>query len=526
MNCQTAWPRLSAYVDNELDADDVRELRDHLATCRGCAERLAAYNRIRAGIRALPRQAPPVRLREAVFARATPAYRRRSFYVGLGRQFVAATALAVTVAAVVFTASLFIARSRTSSLGNPGLAPRIVAIEPRSGTVDWAPSRAIRITFNKPMDQASVAAALRITIPAPGGEVDATYLRETLGWDGDTLLLGDHGGLRSDTDYFIEFAAGVARDRYGNALLGTDTRLAFRTALVLTAREQPTPTPATFAVVVTSASTPTAPAPVTIANGGQTTATVEPVATGVLRLQPTTQPARTSPPTLPPPPPPPQPSQSTQAAAVVVPEPVSTPEAPAPVPAPSPALATPTVPAPTVTAPAGTVTATAPVPVPTATPELPYTVPAGFGALYSASPPVRAALGLPTGPAVSVAVTAVRFERGLMYRRGDNATIYVLFFEDPGVWFAFADSWAPGGPDPGGAGPVAGQYVPREGFGAIWNANSDFRQRLGYALAPESEQFDALAQPFGGGLMLTSSGKWVYVLYAKGTYERYADTSR
>lgn len=521
MNCQTARPRLSAYVDNELDAEHVRDLRDHLATCPGCAERLAAYNRIRAGIRALPRRTPPASLREAVFARATPAYRRRALYVGLGRQFVAASALAVTVAAVVFTASLFVARARTSSLGNPTLAPRIVAIEPRSGTVDWAPSRAIRITFNKPMDQASVAAAVRITIPAPGGDVDATYLRETLGWDGDALLLGVHGGLRPDTDYFIEFAPGVARDKYGNALLTADTRLAFRTALVLTAREQPTPTPATFAAAVTSAITPTVPAPVATANGGQTTATVEPVATSVMRDQPTTQPARTSPPTQPP-----QPTGATQAAAVVAPEPVATPETPAPAPSLTPAPATPSVPAPTATAPLGTVTAAAPAPSPSATPELPYAVPAGFGALYNTSPPVRAALGLPTGPAVSVAVTAVRFERGLMYRRGDTATIYVLFFEDPGVWFAFADSWAPGGPDPGGNGPVAGQYVPREGFGAIWNANSDFRQRLGYALTPASERFDALAQPFAGGLMLTSPGNWVYVLYAKGTYERYADTSK
>lgn len=519
MNCQTARPRLSAYIDNELDAEQVRELRDHVATCPGCAERLAAYNHIRAGIRALPRQTPPASLRQAVFARATPAYRRRAFYAGLGRQFVAASAVAVTVAALVFTASLFVARARTTSLGNPSLAPRIVAIEPRSGTVDWAPSRAIRVTFNKPMDRASVAAALRITIPAPGGDVDATYLRETLGWDGDALLLGAHGGLRPDTDYFIEFAPGVARDRYGNALLTADTRLAFRTALVLTARGQPTPTAATFAANVTSATTPLAPTPIATANGGQSSATAEPVATSVLRGQPTVQPARTSPPTLPP-----QPRQPTQVAAVVVPEPIGTPDAPAPVLPPTPAPATPTISVPSVTVLAGT--PTAPAPSPSATPALPYAVPGGMGALYSTSPPVRAALGTPTGPAVSIDVTAVRFERGLMYRRGDNATIYVLFFEDPGVWFAFADAWTPGSPDPGGTGPVAGQYVPREGFGAIWNANGDFRQRLGYALAPESERFAALAQPFSGGLMLTSSGKWVYVLYAKGTYERYADTSK
>lgn len=517
MNCQAARPRLSAYLDNELDGASVQELREHLKSCADCTARLAAYNRLRAGIRALPRHAPPTKLREVVFSRATPAYRRRARYMGFARHLLAASAFAVTVAAAVFVASVAVAHSRASSLGNLSLAPRVVSVQPRSGTVDWAPSRAIRITFNKPMDQASVAAALRVYVPTAGGEVDATYLRQTLSWDGNTLLLGALGGLRPDTDYFIELAPGVARDQFGNALLAGDTRLAFRTALVLTAREQPLPT-ATLDAVAPAVPTPRVAIVPLTPTPGQVSTPTAPVVNPVLRSQPTQRPAVTPVPTAAPSPTPPP-----DAVPAAAPEPTQAPAPPTAIPTATPTSPPPTAPMPKVATPA---TKPASTPTPPATPDTPYPLPTGFQALYSGSAPVRSSLGVPTGPAVSFAATTLPFERGLMYRRADTATIYVLFFEDPGVWFSFADAWAPGGADSGGTGPVAGQYVPRAGFGAIWNANADFRQRLGYALTPDSARSDALAQQFDGGIMLSSGDGWIYVLYAKGTYERYADTSK
>ena len=35
-----------------------------------------------------------------------------------------------------------------------------------------------------------------------------------------------------------------------------------------------------------------------------------------------------------------------------------------------------------------------------------------------------------------------------------------------------------------------------------------------------------MVQPFDNGVMFTSPGRWIYVLYANGTYDRYADESK
>lgn len=521
MNCRTARSHLSASIDNELSAGDARALRGHLESCVECAERLAAYQRIRAGIRSLPMQLPPVELREAIFRRATPAFRRRALYVGLGQRVLATSALVMTVAATVFTASSLIANTKSDGLGSSDIAPRVVSVEPRSGTIDWAPGRAIRVTFNKPMDHATVAAALRISIPSADGEVEATYLRETLQWEGDTLILGAHGGLRPDTDYYIEFVPGVARDRRGNTLSVADTKLAFRTALVLTARDQATATANTLGALPAVAQQVHGVTPHAPTNDVQATRTAPVGSSATLRARSTALPPSS-----------PMPLGAATATVIVPPQTASAPPAASPLPT-SPPLAEPAAatPARQAATPAVPDRRGTPKPSPgtaaaasaAGTTELPRQVPSGFGALYDSSAAVRSTLGAPTGPATTTVAITLRFERGLMYRRSDTATIYVLFFEKPGVWFAFADTWVKGDPDAGGSGPVAGQFVPKEGFGAVWNANADFRQRLGYALSAEGERADALAQPFERGAMFMTTGNGIFVLATNGTYERYAD---
>jgi hypothetical protein len=153
-------------------------------------------------------------------------------------------------------------------------------------------------------------------------------------------------------------------------------------------------------------------------------------------------------------------------------------------------------------------------------------VPGGFGLLYGSSPVVRDRLGLPTAGAAQVQASTLEFERGLMYRRADTKTIYVLFYEQPGVWFSFTDTWADGQPVGGGTGPADGEYLPKRGFGVVWSGNPDFAKRLGYALTPDEQTFTGVAQPFENGTMLWSQGRWIFVLYTDGTFERYADQSK
>lgn len=59
----TDWERqresLSAYLDDELSASDMAEMRAHLATCAECQRELAALRQTRALLRALPTPALP-----------------------------------------------------------------------------------------------------------------------------------------------------------------------------------------------------------------------------------------------------------------------------------------------------------------------------------------------------------------------------------------------------------------------------------------------------------------------------------
>lgn len=509
MDCRAARPLLSAYMDNDLTPDESRAIQEHVEQCADCAATLASYRTLRAAIRALPPVAPAPDLRAAVFAKATPAYRRRAWLFDLGQQGLATAALVVILLALVFTASLVIQRRDERAYGDPNVPPRIVQVEPRGGTVGWSPTRPIRITFNKPMDQPSVAAALHVEITnAPTATAEAAFLQATLAWDGTTLLIGQHGGLRPDTDYRLWFDTTVARDHFGNRLLRDYTMIQLRTAQLVAVQE---PATATAVAVVTPPAVPTATEPAPPA-----TATVAP---------PSTVTARSEPPAPAPPGPPAPAPTSPVAPAPTSPEPTAAPHVAPPTAMSAPS--TPTAVAPTSTSAPATATPVATTaPTATAPPKLPYPVAGGFGLLYDASPTVRSRLGLPTAAAAQVAVSTLQFERGMMYRRGDTSTIYVIFFEQPGVWYRFADSWTEGSPSGGGDGPVAGQYLPPRGFGKVWRDNPDFKTRLGYALTPDAQTFTGNAQSFEGGTMLWSQGRWIYVLYSDGTYERYADESK
>jgi hypothetical protein len=58
MNCDTYAEWLSAQLDGELDAEHVRELNAHLATCEACQETQRIMRGLAADVQGLPRLAP------------------------------------------------------------------------------------------------------------------------------------------------------------------------------------------------------------------------------------------------------------------------------------------------------------------------------------------------------------------------------------------------------------------------------------------------------------------------------------
>jgi hypothetical protein len=77
------------------------------------------------------------------------------------------------------------------------------------------------------------------------------------------------------------------------------------------------------------------------------------------------------------------------------------------------------------------------------------------------------------------------FENGYMFWKGDSKQIYVLF--SGGSWVVYPDTWTVGEPiDLGGATPPQGRIAPANGFGKVWATQPGVRDRLGWAVAPES----------------------------------------
>ena len=117
MNCDECEILLHALVDGELDAGHARDVEAHVATCAGCAEKLAAFRAIRASMASANlKEKAPAHLRSRIEAilpvppaqAAADAVRpkpylqpsRRSFFGG----FAVGTALSAAVAAtLVFT---------------------------------------------------------------------------------------------------------------------------------------------------------------------------------------------------------------------------------------------------------------------------------------------------------------------------------------------------------------------------------------------------------------------------------------
>ncbi len=170
------------------------------------------------------------------------------------------------------------------------------------------------------------------------------------------------------------------------------------------------------------------------------------------------------------------------------------------------------------------------------------------GQLFASNEQVRGQLGRPTGPAIESDGAAQAFERGLMLYEGAGRRIFVLC-GDPQAgtlvtsgqypterqFPAFADTWQEGDDPGGGAGPTAGRYLPRRGFGKVWRENPEgVKGCVGYATTPGETGYRIVTQQFAGGFMLTDPQGRIYVIptfFGKccglgGSYQRYAAPMR
>jgi hypothetical protein len=506
-------------MDNELTADELRAVQAHAATCAECAEVLREYRRVRSAMRSLSQPTPPAELRAAVFARATPAYRRRAAVLALGQRGLSYATLAAATIAIFLTAALLLRSGVGPGLGTPDTTPpRIVSLNPEPNFPASSLNNPITITFSEEMDRPSVLSALSISADPPLTDDERNRLLDTARWDGNTLIIGEGVALKPDTDYTITIDAGRARDRAQNALQGTIGAYTFRTVDVVAAP----PTPTAFVAVAPPIPTPTAPPRMTEAPAASpTTAMPQPTATA-LRSDAPVSPTTPTPAVAVASTPPSAPSAPVQPANTPTPLP-ATPTATATPAPPTPAPQPTNTPAPTATPTTAppTPTATTPPPTPTATPaRSPYTPGKSFVPHYD---PLADRLGLPTANETAVGGAYQAFEHGWMLWRGDTRTVYVLFDENPLVWYAFADGWVDGMEPGGGPAEQAGLYLPKRGFGKVWGENPDVQRRLGFALTENETGGTIAIQPFERGLMLGSNlgPPSIYVFYQNNLVERY-----
>jgi hypothetical protein len=116
--------------------------------------------------------------------------------------------------------------------------------------------------------------------------------------------------------------------------------------------------------------------------------------------------------------------------------------------------------------------------------------------------------------------TAVqRFERGMMFWRGDQRMIYVL--ANDGTWRKVADVWIEGMPDYACPDePPAGRVKPKRGFGYVWCNSPDIKSLVGWGIE-EEYGITGRFQTFQGGEMMSGQDGTVYILLHSGWWRRY-----
>ncbi len=93
-----AGDMISAYLDGELNPQEVGQLFSHVANCGRCAAEMEEMQSVRAAVRSLPLLELPVGLIPEADAEIIPLHRNRGFWVGAAA---AVVAVVIAVAALV-----------------------------------------------------------------------------------------------------------------------------------------------------------------------------------------------------------------------------------------------------------------------------------------------------------------------------------------------------------------------------------------------------------------------------------------
>jgi hypothetical protein len=255
VNCEHIRPLLSAYLDGELDAGEQAQVAAHLAHCQACARTLDEWRALGQEIRTLPDLPVPSGMR-AEFS--TRLHRRSPFSGPLMRPLVSVLS---TVVFVIALAALAIGTSRTiRRMQTLDRAAEIVATFPANGATGVPLDANLTIIFARPMDRASVEAAIQTTPP----------VQLAFAWQKETLTAVPLTDWQPATQYTLVVAS-TAREAEGG-MLETPFVLRFETEAAL-----PTTTPTalpTATDTALAATSPTAP-PTASPTPSPTTAPIE-----------------------------------------------------------------------------------------------------------------------------------------------------------------------------------------------------------------------------------------------------------
>lgn len=202
MDCRDAHPLLAAYLDGELDERRRARVEAHLDTCAACAARLADYRHLGREIRALPRVAPSIELRDGVLSQVAEGRRRWSGWGdSLGR---VGSSLLFAAALLLLTGGL-VGLLRGFQTGGEG--PLVRSVSPAAGASDVSVRSRLEITFDRPMEWAAVTAAIQVT----------PTIELAFAWQAETLTVVPVNDWASNTAYTLTVGL-EARDERGRHL--------------------------------------------------------------------------------------------------------------------------------------------------------------------------------------------------------------------------------------------------------------------------------------------------------------------
>jgi WD40 repeat protein len=133
--------------------------------------------------------------------------------------------------------------------------------------------------------------------------------------------------------------------------------------------------------------------------------------------------------------------------------------------------------------------------------------------LFGLDQNTAAQLGCPTTGSFNITAVTENFQRGRMFWRGDNRSIYVLY--SSGRWSSHSDTWREGQPI-FTCGVNSSPPTPLRGFGKVWCENSQVQEGLGDATNQEYS-ITATLQGFANGLVMRAEGR-TYVLFYNGEW--------